>query len=149
MLHKPNTLKLFSFGECMAEMEINSDLTAEIKFAGDTYNTLVYAKRWCETLDTSFISAMGTDFLSKQMRKHAATNQISLSWSLTSPTNNLGIYTISNTEAGASNFDYWRSTSAASTFFELAPPHYFDELLQEYEPGTMIYFTGVSVAIKK
>ena len=146
-MHNFNKKRIFAFGECMAELTLEADLNTRIRFSGDVYNTLIYAKRWRDDFSTSLVSAVGTDALSLLMRKDAQKNNIDLQHVITTKHNNLGIYTINNDGNGECWFDYWRNTSAASQYFNLLSQDHIKSITEEFEPGALVYFTGVSIGI--
>lgn len=59
--------KLLSIGECMMELNAINPINFKRAFAGDTYNTAVYAQRWAPELSVYYMSALGTDSLSEEM----------------------------------------------------------------------------------
>ena len=76
-------------GECMAELKkVNGVL--EEGFAGDTFNSAVYLKRTFPQLDSYFVSAVGSDALSKEMLDFAQSESINTRFCSTTQTSTLG-----------------------------------------------------------
>ena len=60
------TKSLLVVGECMMELAGEGDSYAR-SFAGDTYNSAVYAKRRHSSLDVQILTAVGADPISQAM----------------------------------------------------------------------------------
>ena len=69
--------RLVVVGECMLELSGNpSSGNLKSGFAGDTYNAAVYAKRWANNLQVSFLTAIGHDHISKSMLEQISSENI-------------------------------------------------------------------------
>ncbi|MDT0596071.1 sugar kinase [Glaciecola petra] len=148
-------LSLLTLGECMLELQapravgnenenqaagINGDLVHS--FAGDTYNTAVYAKRQVPSLNVGFGSVIGRDPFSIKMRKTCESHELDVSLLSVTDSANLGIYAVTTDSIGEKQFFYWRKGSAATqicTLFEAAE-------WQDSKVG-VIYFSGITLAI--
>lgn len=139
--------KILALGECMANLDICSSLSATIQFSGDVYNALVYAKRWDPQLDTFFVSAVGHDKLSQLMLRDAQQNKIDCSLVLSMDEQNLGIYTISTDDKGQASFDYWRQNSAARRYLDLVKTSELSAVQAHSSEKSLVYFSGISLAI--
>lgn len=134
--------KILVIGECMMELKAIDANTMAKSFAGDVYNTAVYAKRWFSDVDVSFFTAIGTDVISQQFELTCESEGISCQSMLRSDTRHLGLYAISTDEEGERSFTYWRNQSAATQMMLL---------LQQNEINTagidIAYFSGISLSI--
>ncbi len=138
---------IIAFGECMAELDIATDLNTRVQFSGDVYNSLVYAKRSYSNIGVRFASGVGYDHLSQLMLKNADAHDINTSFILKTKQHNLGLYTISTDETGYSSFWYYRKGSAASQFIDMIGPDDIAKFKEVYEDDAIIYFSGISLAI--
>lgn len=129
-------------GECMAELKkVNGAL--EEGFAGDTFNSAVYLKRTFPQLDSYFISAVGTDPLSKEMLGFAQSESINTRFMFSHQDKHLGLYKIYTDAQGERSFTYWRNDSAAKCLMS--------QLTQSDEASLtaldLVLFSGISLAI--
>jgi 2-dehydro-3-deoxygluconokinase len=113
-------------------------------FAGDTYNALVYAKRFENTLNCELFTAVGCDVLSSNMLKCWQLEGISTKNVIITPDHNVGIYAISTDLLGERSFDYWRNQSAAKHMMELYAEASFDLGLKKSD---WVFFSGISLGI--
>ena len=140
---------ILALGECMVELSVvneegNKDPTINMSFAGDTYNSLVYGKRWVENLQPYYFSAIGKDRFSVLMRSAWKENQIDATYVLSTENNNVGLYAIQNDESGERYFDYWRSQSAASQLMKL---YQQQKTALEWPQIDLLYFSGISLGM--
>ena len=133
---------LLTIGECMLELRKASDGGVTSAFAGDTYNSAVYAKRFSPDIKVGFLTALGLDPFSADMLKTWQQEQIDTSLVATSQTRNLGIYSVSTDEQGERSFAYWRKESAATDFMQL-----IEETHVVGANYDCIYFSGITLAI--
>lgn len=129
-------------GECMLELRKDSANELVRSFAGDTYNTAVYAKRFNSEIEVSFLSAVGTDPFSQDMVTTWLAEGINIDCVQYSEQHNIGIYAVDTDDQGERHFSYWRKDSAATQLMRLLKPEsmagaHFD----------IIYFSGISLAI--
>ncbi|AWB67466.1 sugar kinase [Saccharobesus litoralis] len=131
-------------GECMLELKAQDEHSLSKSFAGDTYNSAVYAKRWFADAKVSYFSAVGTDEFSQQMVQRWQQENIDTEWVLESQTAQVGIYSIHTDEAGERSFAYWRKGSAATQMMQLLG----DKRQGLIDAGfDCLYFSGLSLAI--
>ena len=141
-MQEQQSTSLLVIGECMMELSGEDDIYHRA-FAGDIYNTAVYAKRCKPDLDVQILTALGTDSISHAMRGQWAAEGIGDNLVLTSPTSHPGIYSISTDQNGERSFTYWRKHSAATEMIKLMTP----EVREQLSRFDLIYFSGISVAI--
>jgi 2-dehydro-3-deoxygluconokinase len=130
------------FGECMIELARAADGTARVGFAGDTYNTAVYLARF--GVRTAYMSAVGRDAWSADMRTAWANEGVFLSLSVTHPIRAPGLYAIATDTRGERSFTYWRDQSAARAFFSCSGA---EEAIKAAEKAQLLYFSGITLAI--
>ncbi|WP_262791257.1 sugar kinase [Catenovulum sp. 2E275] len=135
---------LVSIGECMLELNATDTLNFKRSFAGDTYNTAVYAKRWQSRLSVYYISAIGTDNLSNEMLAQWKGEGLNTQYVAQTPDAQLGIYAISRDDQGKRCVSYWRKESAASQLMSLLKAQ---NILANLPHFDYVYFTGISLGI--
>ena len=135
---------LLVIGECMMELKAKGEHEFSREFAGDTYNSAVYAKRWSPNLDVSILSAVGTDPISDAMLERWSTEGIDYSLVPRSEHLHPGIYAITTDKNGERNFIYWRQNSAASQMMPLLES---SKGLADIPISSCVYFSGLSLAI--
>lgn len=131
-------------GECMLELRKADAVTYRRGFAGDTYNSAVYAKLWSEDLAISFFTAIGQDSISEEMLSHWKESGLDCSQVLRSPDKLPGIYAIDVDENGERSFAYWRSQSAATSMMALLDGRFESLKNEQYD---FVYVSGISMAI--
>lgn len=131
-------------GECMMELRNQSSTSLVKSFAGDTYNTAVYAKRLAPTTKVSYLSAVGEDTFSDEMIAAWESEGLSAEFVAKSSESPLGIYAINTDEHGERSFTYWRKTSAASQMMSLIDT---DNIIANSADIDIVYFSGISLAI--
>ena len=129
-------------GECMAELKKVDGLLQE-GFAGDTFNSAVYLKRTFPALESYFISAIGSDPLSKEMLEFTRGESINTRFLYAHPDKHIGLYKIYTDACGERSFTYWRNDSAAKGLMSL---------LNESDTASltamdMVLFSGISLAV--
>ncbi|WP_017446559.1 sugar kinase [Gayadomonas joobiniege] len=134
---------ILALGEGMVELKMN-DGKLEHKFAGDTLNAAIYAKRWAPELDIYFYSAVGSDLFSEQMLAYLGTEDIGTDAMLTTDLANIGIYAIQTDETGERSFTYWRKDSAATRMVELLTSAGGTDKLPKAD---CIFLSGISLGI--
>ena len=106
--------RLLAIGEVMAEIRSSGDGGFAMGFAGDTYNTAVYAARALGTEgEVAYLTRVGTEPLSAALMDRAAEEGIDVSHVAVDPDRNIGIYSVSTDAHGERSFHYWRADSAA------------------------------------
>lgn len=134
--------KILVIGECMMELKESSATTMAKSFAGDVYNTAVYAKRWFSDIDVSFFTAIGNDPISQEFELTCSNEGINCQAILHSDTRHLGIYSINTDEQGERSFTYWRNQSAATQLMSMLPNSEFST-----SDLDIVYFSGISLSI--
>lgn len=111
-------------------------------FAGDTANVAIYAARGGTTV--GYLSAVGADPHSDELRAFLMKEGVDCSLVLTHPTRVPGLYAISTDARGERSFTYWREQSAARNLFELpdAPAALADAVR-----ARMLYLSGITLSL--
>lgn len=128
-------------GEAMLELSQNGS-GWRLAHGGDTLNTAIHLARG--GLDTAFLTALGTDPFSDELKVRWAAEGLDTSLILADPARNPGLYAITCDEAGERSFTYWRSDSAARRMFSCAG---IDAALAAAEHADLIVFSLISLAI--
>ena len=134
---------LLSVGECMAELQMAGDGLYGLAFGGDTLNMAWYVRALAQPqeVDVEYLTAVGSDPLSKQMVAFLARHKVGTRLIREFPDRNLGLYLLSLAGAERS-FTYWRSSSAARL---LAQDR--EHLTAALSGADVIYFSGITLAI--
>ncbi|TYA51321.1 sugar kinase [Aggregatibacter actinomycetemcomitans] len=138
--------KIAFIGECM--IELNGKPFGEMwqSYGGDTLNSATYLSRVSSSSDIQvyYVSALGSDNLSEQMRMHWQADGVNTDWVLKDENHQPGLYLIQLDEQGERTFLYWRNQSAAHYMVQ---HHDFLQVLSALEQVDMIYLSGISLAI--
>ena len=137
-----NAARIACIGECMIELSGVDFATgrARVAFAGDTANTAIYlARLGC---GVSYVTNLGTDDFSAQMRAMFAAEGVDCHLVGTHPTRLPGLYSIALDAAGERSFGYWREASAARTLFAD-----IGASLSDLDQFPVIYLSGITLAI--
>ena len=134
--------QFIAIGEAMLELSAAGDNHWKMGIAGDSLNTLWYARPGLpEGWKTAFVTAIGADEISARLLDFLSENGISTERIIRHPDRIIGLYAI-HLEAGERRFTYWRDRSAARCLAE--DPDRLDQLVHGAE---MLYFSGISLAI--
>lgn len=134
--------RLLCIGECMVELAQTGQDSYRRGFAGDTFNTAWYARQLLpEDWQVGYLSAIGTDAVSGEMRRFMADAGIDTRGLREIPDRTVGLYMIS-TERGERSFAYWRGQSAARLLAE--DETWIDDQLAD---AGMIHLSGITLAI--
>jgi len=134
--------RLLAIGEVMAEIRTSGDGGFAMGFAGDTYNTAVYAARALGTAgDVAYLTRVGTEPLSAALMEQAAEEGIDVTHVAVDPDRNIGIYSVSTDAHGERSFHYWRADSAARRLFAV------EETAMFMPQAEIIYLSGITLAI--
>lgn len=133
---------LLVIGECMMELSGNGD-SYDRAFAGDTYNSAVYAKRKQDSIDVQILTAIGADPISEAMVAQWNRDRIGHALVMTSTHAHPGIYAITTDKHGERSFTYWRAASAATELVPLMS----EDTRQKIALFDTIYFSGITLAI--
>ncbi|WP_440906177.1 sugar kinase [Catenovulum sp. SX2] len=136
--------KLLSIGECMMELNAINPINFKRAFAGDTYNTAVYAQRWAPELSVYYMSALGTDSLSEEMLAQWKGEGLNTDYVYRSDDAQIGLYSITRDAHGKRCVNYWRKESAATQLMKLYAEKGGVEQLRHFD---VVYFTGISLGI--
>ena len=143
MTLKTQALNIICAGECMLELRSQEDKFIS-SYAGDVINFAVYLKRLLPTSSVQFLSAVGTDSSSENMRQFLAKEGIDTKLISSSPNKTIGLYMIETDANGERTFNYWRSDSAARRMMELTD---YDALKAASQDSQYFFFSGISLAI--
>jgi len=135
-------MRFLAIGECMAELApAAAQGDFRLGFAGDTFNTAWYLARLRADFDVSFLTAVGDDMISQQMREAIVAGGVSDSYVQVVPDRTVGLYLIS-LDNGERSFSYWRGQSAAR-YLAKDPA----ALARAMDASDVIYFSGITLAI--
>ena len=134
--------RLLAIGEVMAEIRTAGDGGFAMGFAGDTYNTAVYAARALGTDGAvAYLTRVGAEPLSAALMDRAAEEGIDTSHVAIDPARNIGIYSVSTDAHGERSFHYWRADSAARRLFAV------EETAMFMPAADIIYLSGITLSI--
>lgn len=137
---RPN--RFLAIGECMVELAQTGADTYRRGFAGDTFNTAWYARKLLpDAWRVGYLSAIGTDAVSGEMRAFMQASGVDTSALREIPDRTVGLYMIS-IEKGERSFSYWRSQAAARLLAE--DQGWLDDTLSD---AGMVHFSGITLAI--
>lgn len=136
--------EILCFGEAMLELGRTRPGAQDWRMgvAGDTYNVAVYLRRL--GADSGFMTALGSDEFSADIKGVWAQEQIAADWCLTHPTRSPGLYAIRLDEQGERSFAYWRDASATRAFFECSGA---DSLLQAASRCALLYLSAITLSL--
>jgi 2-dehydro-3-deoxygluconokinase len=135
-------MRFVSVGECMIEMSGGEGGNYRLGYAGDTFNTSWYARAlFPRDWEVDYVTALGDDLYSKQMRAFMEEHRIGTSHIRTVPGRRPGLYMI-HQAGGDRHFTYWRDMSAARTLGD--DP---DALKAAFDGADIVYFSGITLAI--
>ncbi len=128
----------------MAELSHRQENLYAVGFAGDSFNTLWYARAVSDEskVKIKFVSAVGTDELSDNFMSLLSENNIDASAVTRHENRTIGLYLISLDAHGERSFTYWRSQSAARTLAD--SPSVLSASLVGVD---CIFFSGITLAI--
>ena len=134
--------RFVSIGECMVEMSGGEDRAYRLGYAGDTLNTIWYARALLPAdWTTDYVTALGDDLYSREMRAFLGAAGIGTGHIQEIPGKRPGLYLI-HQQAGDRHFTYWRDNSAAKLLAD------DDAALAGALLGAdLIYFSGITLAI--
>jgi 2-dehydro-3-deoxygluconokinase len=109
---------------------------------GDVLNTAIHLARLGH--DVAFLSALGSDPFSAELREGWQAEGLDTSLVLTHPHRHCGLYAISTDEHGERSFTYWREASAAREMFALPES---EAAVAQAERADLLYFSLITLAI--
>lgn len=134
------TPRFMAIGECMVELAPSGEGQFAMGFAGDTFNTAWYLSQVAkDALRVSYMSAIGDDAVSAQMRNFVANAGVEPELTVI-PGTSVGLYMIS-LKNGERSFSYWRSASAAKRLAEDL------KAVAGLVEGDVAFFSGITLAI--
>lgn len=135
-------MRVLAIGECMAEMA-PTDTGGDFRlgFAGDTFNTAWYLARCAPDAQVSYLTAVGDDTISRQMKALMRDSGIDDRFVQIAPNKTVGLYLIS-LDQGERSFSYWRGQSAAKSL-----ANDVSVLDAAMAASDLIYFSGITLAI--
>lgn len=138
---------IVAVGECMLELSRTGQNKRlgegwRLGFAGDTFNTAYYLRRL--GLPVAYMTALGIDDYSVEMRAAWTGLGIDVSLVLTDTARLPGLYAISTTPNGERSFNYWRSDSAARQLFTLPG---IDAALASAAQAELLYLSGITLSL--
>ena len=108
--------RIVCIGEAMLQLSRAGDAW-KLGYGGDTLNTAIHVAR--SGHDVAYLTAIGSDPLSADLKALWAAEGLDTSLVLTHPTRSTGLYAINTDASGERSFSYWRDTSAAREMFTL------------------------------
>ena len=136
------SLKIACVGEAMIELAMSGN-TAGVGVAGDTLNAAVYLTRANPDLQVDYITCLGDDPFSLQIRDFIENQGIGCDNISMLPGRTPGLYAITTTPEGERSFTYWRETAAARSLFA-GPGEPDFSVLAGYD---VVYLSGITIAI--
>ncbi len=131
--------KFLAVGECMLELSPAGEGMLATGFAGDTFNTAWYLRKFApKNVDVAYFSAIGDDAPSRDMAQFMLDSGITPEL-IERKGGHIGLYMIS-LKNGERSFSYWRDTAAAKTLAD-------DLSAFPVSSGDTIYFSGITLAI--
>ena len=134
--------RVLCFGEAMLELSRSGAESWRMGVAGDTFNVAVYLRRL--GCDAGFMTALGQDDFSADIKAAMAREGLGAEWCLTHPTRAPGLYAIRLDEAGERSFSYWRDASAARAFFDCEGA---DALLAAAARCGVLYLSAITLSL--
>ena len=136
-----SSIRLLAIGEVMAEIRSQDDGFA-VGFAGDTYNTAVYAARQLGASgQVGYVTRIGREPLSMALLDHASAEGLDVSHVALDASRNIGIYAVATDAQGERSFSYWRSDSAARQLLAS------EESTPVMPQAEIVYLSGITLAI--
>lgn len=133
--------RIVSCGEGMLELS-RSKGGWGLGFGGDTLNTAIHLAR--KGHDVAYLTALGSDPFSDELRGKWAAERLDLGYILTHPRRTPGLYAITTDDQGERTFTYWRETSAAREMFQLDA---LAALLPAIAQCDLFFFSHITLAI--
>ena len=135
-------IRLLAIGEVMAEIRVGAEGGFVLGFAGDTYNTAIYAAREMQQAGSvGYVTRIGGEPLSTALLQQAVAEGLDTGHIAVDDNRNIGIYAVATDAHGERSFSYWRSQSAARRLFAV-------EAAALFMPRAEItYLSGITLAI--
>lgn len=137
----PGRGPIVAVGECMLELHEEAGHW-QLGHAGDTFNTALYLARLGE--DVAYLTALGDDPFSAEMRAAWRKEGLNLALTLTAPGRLPGLYAVQIDPAGERSFHYWRSQAAVRDLFALPG---CAAALEQAAGAALLYISGITLAL--
>ena len=135
-------IRLLAIGEVMAEIRVGAEGGFVLGFAGDTYNTAIYAAREMQQAGSvGYVTRIGGEPLSTALLQQAVAEGLDTGHIAVDDNRNIGIYAVATDAHGERSFSYWRSQSAARRLFAVEAAALFMPLAE------ITYLSGITLAI--
>ncbi len=128
-------------GECMLELTRDADRW-RLGYGGDTFNTAVYLSRL--GVPTAYLTALGADPFSQDMRAEWQADGLDTSLVLTDPARLPGLYAVRNEADGERHFYYWRERAAIRRLFGLPG---IEAALARARTARALYLSGITLSL--
>jgi 2-dehydro-3-deoxygluconokinase len=136
-------MQIVTVGEGMIELSRAADGSGwRVGYGGDTLNTALHLARLGRHV--AFLSAIGDDPFSRDLRADWAREGLDTRWVLTDPSRRAGLYAITNDQQGERHFPYWRGESAARRMFDLPDS---EAAAMQASGAALLLFSMISLAI--
>ena len=129
-------------GEGMVELARDEAGGWRLGQGGDTLNTAIHLARL--GADVAYLTALGDDPFSRDLRRAWAADGVDPSLVLTDPARRPGLYATTNDPDGERHFTYWRGESAARGMFALPG---IDAALDLAATADLLVFSMISLAV--
>jgi 2-dehydro-3-deoxygluconokinase len=113
-----------------------------VGWGGDAVNVAVHLARFGDHVE--FITALGADPISEELRTAWASEGVGTRHILTDLSRGIGIYAVHLNRAGERHFTYWRAHSAARRLFSLEG---VKEAIATAETAQILYLSLISLAV--
>ena len=133
--------RIICVGEGMLELSRRGERW-DMHYGGDTLNTAIHLARAGH--DVAYLTALGTDPLSRQMAASWAGEGIDTSLICLHPSRQAGLYAITTDATGERSFAYWRDNSAARELFSLTDANLWRRASERVD---LFCFSLISLAI--
>jgi 2-dehydro-3-deoxygluconokinase len=134
-------MRVVAAGECMLELAPMAG-GWRLSFAGDTFNTALSLCRL--GIPVSYLTALGADPFSEEMRQSWSAEGLDLSLVMTDPERLPGLYAIKTDSAGERSFFYWRQQSAVRRLFTLDG---IVAALHSVPGAALLYLSGITLSL--
>jgi 2-dehydro-3-deoxygluconokinase len=134
-------MHMIVIGECMLELTRAADRW-QLGYAGDAFNTALYLSR-CG-VPTAFMTALGADTFSQELRAEWQADGLDTSLVLTDPSRLPGLYVVRNDADGERHFYYWRDHSAARQLFTLPGS---EAAMARARAARQLYLSGITLSL--
>ena len=134
-------MPVIAIGECMLELTSDADRW-QLGYAGDVFNTALYLSRL--GVPTAFMTALGADAFSQELRAEWQADGLDTSMVLTDPSRLPGLYAVRNDADGERHFYYWREHSAARQLFTLPG---IEAAVARAGAARQLYLSGITLSL--